>query len=161
MLYTKKRLQRSLNKQYGADERNWTAVSTLARSRSTIELHPHKWRSGRDLNSRSPPWQGGMLTPTPPDHFSGEEGGIWTLAPIARPIPLAGAPLQPLEYFFSNQLCPYLKWYVLSLSAYIYYHDIFSNATIFLKNFKKNFSPLKNFLERLRSFSTIDNFSNH
>ena len=27
------------------------------------------------------------------------ERGIWTLAPIARPTPLAGAPLQPLEYF--------------------------------------------------------------
>ena len=32
------------------------------------------------------------------------EGGIWTLAPVSRPIPLAGAPLRPLEYFciFSN-----------------------------------------------------------
>ena len=29
----------------------------------------------------------------------GGEGGILTLAPIARPTPLAGAPLQPLEYF--------------------------------------------------------------
>ena len=29
----------------------------------------------------------------------GGEGGIWTLAPVARPTPLAGAPLQPLEYF--------------------------------------------------------------
>ena len=27
------------------------------------------------------------------------EGGIWTLAPRKRPIPLAGAPLRPLEYF--------------------------------------------------------------
>ena len=27
------------------------------------------------------------------------ERGIWTLAPVARPTPLAGAPLQPLEYF--------------------------------------------------------------
>ena len=27
------------------------------------------------------------------------EGGIWTLAPVSRPIPLAGAPLRPLEYF--------------------------------------------------------------
>ena len=26
------------------------------------------------------------------------DGGIWTLAPVARPTPLAGAPLQPLEY---------------------------------------------------------------
>ena len=30
--------------------------------------------------------------------FNGE-GGIWTLAPRERPTPLAGAPLQPLEYF--------------------------------------------------------------
>ena len=25
--------------------------------------------------------------------------GIWTLAPVSRSIPLAGAPLQPLEYY--------------------------------------------------------------
>ena len=30
------------------------------------------------------------------------EGGIWTLAPRKRSIPLAGAPLQPLEYFSKN-----------------------------------------------------------
>ena len=30
---------------------------------------------------------------------SNGEGGIWTLAPVTRPIPLAGAPLRPLEYF--------------------------------------------------------------
>ena len=30
--------------------------------------------------------------------FNGERG-IWTLAPVTRPTPLAGAPLQPLEYF--------------------------------------------------------------
>ena len=29
------------------------------------------------------------------------ERGIWTLAPVTRPTPLAGAPLQPLEYFCS------------------------------------------------------------
>ena len=29
--------------------------------------------------------------------WSGERG-IWTLAPVARPTPLAGAPLRPLEY---------------------------------------------------------------
>ena len=27
------------------------------------------------------------------------ERGIWTLAPVSRPTPLAGAPLRPLEYF--------------------------------------------------------------
>ena len=27
------------------------------------------------------------------------ESGIWTRAPVSRPTPLAGAPLQPLEYF--------------------------------------------------------------
>ena len=63
----------------------------------------NKWRSRWDSNPRSPPWQGGMLTTTPLDqiyHFiNGGEGGIWTLAPVSRPIPLAGAPLQPLEYF--------------------------------------------------------------
>ena len=40
---------------------------------------------------------------------SNGEGGIWTLAPVTRPIPLAGAPLRPLEYFswlrIHNLLC--------------------------------------------------------
>ena len=40
---------------------------------------------------------------------SNGEGGIWTLAPVTRPIPLAGAPLRPLEYFswlrIHNILC--------------------------------------------------------
>ena len=40
------------------------------------------------------------------------EGGIWTLAPVTRPTPLAGAPLQPLEYFSK---CLNIKWYVWSL----------------------------------------------
>ena len=31
--------------------------------------------------------------------LSGGERGIWTLAPVTRPTPLAGAPLRPLEYF--------------------------------------------------------------
>ena len=31
------------------------------------------------------------------------ERGIWTLAPVTRPTPLAGAPLQPLEYFSSPE----------------------------------------------------------
>ena len=31
------------------------------------------------------------------------ERGIWTLAPVSRPTPLAGAPLQPLEYFSSPE----------------------------------------------------------
>ena len=33
--------------------------------------------------------------------FIGGVGEIWTLAPVSRPIPLAGAPLQPLEYYSS------------------------------------------------------------
>ena len=35
--------------------------------------------------------------------ISNGERGIWTLAPVARPTPLAGAPLQPLEYFSSRR----------------------------------------------------------
>ena len=44
-------------------------------------------------------------------HISNQSGerGIWTLAPVTRPIPLAGAPLRPLEYFswlrIHNLLC--------------------------------------------------------
>ena len=35
------------------------------------------------------------------------EGGIRTLAPVTRPIPLAGAPLRPLEYFSKVHNCQY------------------------------------------------------
>ena len=38
---------------------------------------------------------------------SNGEGGIWTLAPVTRPIPLAGAPLRPLEYFSKVHNCQY------------------------------------------------------
>ena len=44
-----------------------------------------------------PPWKGGVLTTWPTGHNG--EGEIRTLAPCYRPTPLAGAPLQPLEYF--------------------------------------------------------------
>ena len=44
------------------------------------------------------------------------ERGIWTLAPVARPTPLAGAPLRPLEYF--SELCfPY--WCAIRRVVYI------------------------------------------
>ena len=40
-------------------------------------------------------------------HWPNGERGIWTLAPVTRPTPLAGAPLQPLEYFSSE--CYYTR----------------------------------------------------
>ena len=90
-----------------------------------------KWRSGRDLNPRSPVWQTSMLTTTPPDHLVAEEGfepttsglwarratrllysaiyggerGIWTPAGLPTPIGFQDRTLQPLGYFsvyFSN-----------------------------------------------------------
>ena len=73
---TGRHVNRYTNAPDGADEGNRTLVSTLARSRSTIELHLHIcWRRRRDLNPR---------------------------AGFTRPKPLAGAPLRPLEYFFRS-----------------------------------------------------------
>ena len=42
-------------------------------------------------------------------HIANDSGerGIWTLAPVTRPIPLAGAPLRPLEYFSKVHYLPY------------------------------------------------------
>ncbi len=40
---------------------------------------------------------------SPCGDFTGGEGEIWTLAPVTRPTPLAGAPLRPLEYFSIKQ----------------------------------------------------------
>ena len=38
------------------------------------------------------------------------ERGIWTLAPVARPTPLAGAPLRPLEYFSVKIVYGFYSW---------------------------------------------------
>ena len=57
----------------GADEGNRTLVSTLARWRSTIELHLH---------------------------FVAKKAGFEPARQQCRPKALAGPPLEPLEYFF-------------------------------------------------------------
>ena len=54
------------------------------------------------------------------------ERGIWTLAPRERPTPLAGAPLQPLEYFsiqrFSaEQYLVYQFYDYLSITFFIFF----------------------------------------
>ena len=43
--------------------------------------------------------KGQCLKPLDQRVIKNGEGEIRTLAPLTRPIPLAGAPLQPLEYF--------------------------------------------------------------
>ena len=63
--------------------------------------YTRKWRFRRDSNPLPSPWQGDMQTNYTSEPHDGEEGGIWTPAPVSRPMPLAGAPLRPLEYFFS------------------------------------------------------------
>ena len=60
-------------------------------------------------------------------HWPNGERGIWTLAPVTRPTPLAGAPLQPLEYFSSESY--YIKpFYVCQLLFRIFL--IFKNVNI-------------------------------
>ena len=44
------------------------------------------------------------------------ERGIWTLAPRERPTPLAGAPLQPLEYFSIIWIASRYQYFVMSFS---------------------------------------------
>ena len=44
------------------------------------------------------------------------ERGIWTLAPRERPTPLAGAPLQPLEYFSIIWIASRYQYSVMSFS---------------------------------------------
>ena len=66
------------------------------------------------------------------------ERGIWTLAPVARPTPLAGAPLQPLEYF-----CWTLWFYITLISQCNgYYKWEFSFCqSLFLNFFRYIFLP--------------------
>ena len=55
-------------------------------------------------------------------HWPNGERGIWTLAPVTRPTPLAGAPLQPLEYFSM----PEYNTYSITLLQCISYYNIVS-----------------------------------
>ena len=69
-------------------------------SATRLLYHIHFWMSSTFLN---------FLNFFKSSKNSNGEGGIWTLAPVTRPIPLAGAPLRPLEYFswlrIHNLLC--------------------------------------------------------
>ena len=51
--------------------------------------------------------------------ISNGERGIWTLAPVSRPTPLAGAPLQPLEYF-SWFLFPLFRFNTFAVHKQLY-----------------------------------------
>ena len=65
------------------------------------------------------------------------ERGIWTLAPVTRPTPLAGAPLQPLEYFCwtlissikhcFSQCMDYYNWpfFICQSLFFIFYNTFF------------------------------------
>ena len=81
--------------------------------------YTRKWRFWRDSNSRSSPWQGDEINHYSTEPMYGEERGIWTLAPVSRPMPLAGAPLRPLEYFL-NFCQAHCANFLLSLSALTY-----------------------------------------
>ena len=97
--------------------------------------------------------------------FNGE-GGIWTLAPRKRPTPLAGAPLQPLEYFsswicfrysitlcFSVQALLYQKCILMS-NIFWYFHHIFFTVIYMVAKTKK--SPYIEFY--LLYFSDADSY---
>ena len=66
------------------------------------------------------------------------ERGIWTLAPRERPTPLAGAPLQPLEYFskFQSEWHPLPIFYCASsLTRVLLYKNLLAlsmHFTLFL-----------------------------
>ena len=84
-------------------------------------------------------------------HWPNGERGIWTLAPVTRPTPLAGAPLQPLEYFSSESyyikvfhVCQqlFLNYFLLlfwisQTATLIYYHISSCLSITFLKFFSK------------------------
>ena len=65
--------------------------------------------------------------------ISNGERGIWTLAPVARPTPLAGAPLQPLEYFSSRRFLYRQQKLVYQFVAIM--STIFLNFIAFFYNF--------------------------
>ena len=56
------------------------------------------------------------------------EGGIWTLAPRERSTPLAGAPLQPLEYFSKFKCIQFWTAFISDAFEIILYEFTFVNA---------------------------------
>ena len=69
-----------------------------------------------------PPWKGGVLTTWPTGQLDGGEGGIWTLAPISRPTPLAGAPLHHLSTSPFNGSTGRIRTYDRSVNSRLLYH---------------------------------------
>ena len=87
------------------------------------------------------------------------ERGIWTLAPVARPTPLAGAPLQPLEYF-----CWTLWFYITLISQCNGYYkwEFFVCQQLFLKffiTFFRYFLHISNIFNLLYSLFIINSIS--
>ena len=70
---------------------------------------------------------------------SNGERGIWTLAPRERPTPLAGAPLQPLEYFSISE---FFNSYLVLHNALIIIQESFFFVNIFLYIFIKIYNSL-------------------
>ena len=68
------------------------------------------------------------------------ERGIWTLAPVARPTPLAGAPLRPLEYF-SELLFTYDIFTTYFCSAKVIILNVFLLVNQFFIFFTSCFYP--------------------
>ena len=70
---------------------------------STSWAKPLNWWTFRDSNPGPAGYEPDALTNWAKGPHCGGEGGIWTLAPRKLgPTPLAGEPLQPLEYFSKN-----------------------------------------------------------
>ncbi len=91
----------------GTDERTRTSIDGFGDHCSAVELHPHDiWWGGQDSDLRTKKElsysQPRLTTSLPPrnkrKNKNGVTGEIRTLAPVSRPTPLAGEPLQPLEY---------------------------------------------------------------
>ena len=67
--------------------------------------------------------------------FSGERG-IWTLAPVSRPTPLAGAPLRPLEYFSPTAVYyDFFAFWRSRQTQVLLYKTIFNLSTTFFTYF--------------------------
>ena len=80
------------------------------------------------------------------------EGGIWTLAPVSRPMPLAGAPLRPLEYFSKVFSAYYLILHRSSAEI------IIANRPADVKVIFHNFSKIRSspFPTDIKAFMNLD-----
>ena len=120
----------------------------------------NKWRSRWDSNPRSPPWQGGMLTTTPPEQYRcfGARTVMWRRRRDLNP----RAAFATYALSRGTYSASWVLLHLVTHSAFIYYHEEVHLTSLFLKKFEKNKKsrdcPNRTLLPDLRRIRNSVNF---